>query len=131
MYKAFIKPHLDYCDILYDQAHNIPFHCLVSIQYNTCFVITGAIQDTSKETLFEELGLESLQSRCWYRKIWNVLHNFQKQNLKTFFFKLVPDKMSSYVATNTDNILLFHIKHNFYEISFLSVNDDWVQQLRF
>ena len=33
--KAFIKPHFDYGDILYDQAYNMSFHQnLESIQYN-------------------------------------------------------------------------------------------------
>ena len=26
IYKAFIRPHLDYGDILYDQAYNMSFH---------------------------------------------------------------------------------------------------------
>ena len=36
---------------------------------NTCLVITGAIRGTSKEKLYQELGLESLQLRRWYRKL--------------------------------------------------------------
>ena len=68
--KSFISPHLDYCDITYDQAYNVSFQQKVeSIQYNTAVAITGAIRGTSKEKLFEELGLESLQHRRWYRKI--------------------------------------------------------------
>ena len=44
IYKAFIRPHLDYGDILYDLAYNMPFHQkLESIQYNACFAITRAI----------------------------------------------------------------------------------------
>ena len=35
IYKAFIRPHLDYGDILFDQAYNMSFHQkLESIQYN-------------------------------------------------------------------------------------------------
>lgn len=30
--------------------------------------ITGAIRGTSKENLYQESGLESLQLRCWYKK---------------------------------------------------------------
>ena len=26
LYKAFVRPHLDYGDIIYDQAHNASFH---------------------------------------------------------------------------------------------------------
>ena len=50
IYKAFIRPHLDYGDILYDQACNISiYQKLESVQYNACLAITGAIRRTSKE----------------------------------------------------------------------------------
>ena len=43
LYKAFVRSHLDYGDIIYDQAHNASFHQkLESLQYNTCLAITGA-----------------------------------------------------------------------------------------
>ena len=63
IYKAFVRPHLDYGDILYDQAFNLSFQQkLESIQYRACLAITGAIQGTSREKIYQELGLESLQS---------------------------------------------------------------------
>ena len=52
--KAFIRSHLDYGDILYDQAYNVSFHQkLEYIQYNACLAITGAIRGTSKEKLYQ------------------------------------------------------------------------------
>ena len=43
IYKAFIYPHLDYSDILYDQASNKLFkEKLESCQYNACLALTGA-----------------------------------------------------------------------------------------
>ena len=44
-------------------------HKLEFIQYNACLAITGAIRGTSKEKLYQKLGLESLQLRRWYRKL--------------------------------------------------------------
>ena len=68
IYKAFIRPHLDFGDILYGQAYNMSFHRkLESIQYNADLAITGDIQGTSKEKLYQEPGLESLQFRCFFR----------------------------------------------------------------
>ena len=56
IYKSFIRPHLDYGDIIYDQAYNVSFQQKIeSIQYNAAVAITGAIRGTSKEKLFEEL----------------------------------------------------------------------------
>ena len=49
IYKSFIRPHLDYGDIIYDQAYNVSFHQkLESIQYNSALAITGAIRGTSR-----------------------------------------------------------------------------------
>ena len=117
IYKAFIRPHLDYSDILCDQAYNMSFHQkLESIQYNARLAITGAIRGTSKETLYQELGLESLQLRRWYRKL-GMFYKIFKSKSPQYIFRLIPEKIS-YVTRNADNISLFNIKQNFYKNSF-------------
>ena len=48
IYKAFIRPHLDYGDVLYDEAFNNSFkEKLESIQYSACLALTGAIRGAS------------------------------------------------------------------------------------
>ena len=45
IYKSFIRPHLDYGDIMYDKAFNKSFHSkMESLQYNVTLAITGAIR---------------------------------------------------------------------------------------
>ena len=62
IYKSFIRPHLDYGDITYDQVYNASFHQkLDSIQYNAALALTGAIRRTSKEKSSDKLGLETLK----------------------------------------------------------------------
>ena len=52
--KAFVRPQLDYRNILYDQAYNMTFHQkLESIQYNACLAITSTMRATSKEKLYQ------------------------------------------------------------------------------
>ena len=69
IYKAFIRSHLDYGDVLCDPAFNKSFkENLESFQYNTCLALTGAIRGTSKEKIYQELGLESLRDSRWCRK---------------------------------------------------------------
>ena len=61
LYKSFIPPHLDYGDIIYDQPFNNSFKNKIEIiQYKECLAITDSIRGTSKERLYEELGVESL-----------------------------------------------------------------------
>ena len=65
IYKIFVQPYLDYGDIIYEKAYNSSFRPKIeSVQYNACLAITGAIRGTSKEKLYDELGLEFLQPRC-------------------------------------------------------------------
>ena len=122
IYKAFIRPHLDYGDILYDQAYNMSFHQkLESIQYNACLAITGTIRGTSKEKLYQEIRLASLQLRRWYRKL-GMFYKISKSKSPKYLFKLIHEKISSYVTRNAENIPLFSIKHNFYKNSFFPLS---------
>ena len=70
IYKSFVRPHLDYGDVIYDRAFNESFqNKLESVQYNAALAITGAIRGSSREKLYQELGLESLKSWRRYRKL--------------------------------------------------------------
>ena len=56
--KSFIRPHLNYEDVIYDQPNNNRLsEKIESIQYNPAVAITGAIRETSRERLYQELGL--------------------------------------------------------------------------
>ena len=70
IYKTFIRPHLDYADIIYDKPNNASFkNKIESVQYRACIAIIGAIQGTSRERLYRKLGLESLIDRRWIQKL--------------------------------------------------------------
>ena len=62
IYKAFLRPHVNYGDVFFDQPSNKSV-CgkLESVQYKAALAITDAIQGTSREVIFMELGLESLK----------------------------------------------------------------------
>ena len=64
IYKSFVRPHLDYSDVIYDQPNNSRLSDKIeSVQYNAALAITGTIRGTSKEKLYQELGLEPLKDR--------------------------------------------------------------------
>ena len=70
IYKAYLRPYIDYGDVIYDQLSNESFcEKLETVQYKTALAITCAIQDVSRENIFLELGLESLKSRRWFRRL--------------------------------------------------------------
>ena len=52
IYKAFVRPNLDYGDVIYDETYNKTFHQkLESIRYNACLTLSGAIRGSSREKL--------------------------------------------------------------------------------
>ena len=97
IYKSFTRPHLDYGDILYDKPNNENFQNKIQkVKYRACLEITGAIHGTSKEKIYDELGLHSLTNRRWRSKLiffykvvkWLTTVNFHQEPylLKIHFF---------------------------------------------
>ena len=95
IYKSFVRPHLDYGDVIYDKPNVQNFISkLESVQYNAGLAITGAIRGTSKERLYQELGFEYLEKRRWYRRMclfWKIINGFAPSYLSKF----LPDKQPS------------------------------------
>ena len=115
IYKAFIRPHLGYGDVLYDQAFNNSFHAkMESIQYNACLAITGAIRGTSREKIYQELGLESLQLCLWYRQLC-LFYRFFKNEHPKYLFHLIPVRCTPYATGTEGNIPLIKTKHNVFK----------------
>ena len=70
IYKSFVRPHLAYGDILYGKPSNDNFQSkMEKVQYRARLAITGGIQGTSRERLYDELGLHSLVKRLWRNKL--------------------------------------------------------------
>ena len=68
-----------------------------TIQYNSALPLTGAIRGSSRERclfsrekICQELGLETLQQRRWYRKLCSFYKILKSQSPKYFSFKCFP-----------------------------------------
>ena len=125
--KAFVIPHLDYGDTLYKQAFNNSFHDrLESIQYNACLAITGAIRGTFREKLYQELGLEPIRLRRWYRKLCLFYKVFKNEHPQ-YLFHLIRVRHSSYTSRNVHIIPIFSVKHIHHIRYILSLNGiNWI-----
>ena len=85
-----------------------------SNQYNACLAITGAIRAASRENIYNELGLESLQFRRWYRKLCLFYKVFENEHPK-YLFNLIPVRSTPYATRTVGNIPLIKAKHNFFK----------------
>ena len=86
IFKSFIRPHLDYGDIIYDRAYNTSIHQNIeSIQNSSALAITDAVRGTSREKLYQYLGFESLQQRRLCRKLCCLFKIINSQSQIIFF----------------------------------------------
>ena len=127
IYKTFIRPHLDYGNIIYDRAYNSSFYQNIeSIQYNSALTITDAVRGISKEKLYLQLGFESLQQRRWYRKLC-CFSKIIKNNSPSYLFQLVPYQLPDIWQ---ETPIIFPNSHKtklILELLF-SLNYKWVEQ---
>ena len=113
IYKSNVRPHLDYGDIIYDRPNNDSFvKKLESVQYNAALAITGAIRGTSKDRIYQELGLETLSDRRWYRRL-------------CLFWKIVNGKSPIYLKERIPNIQFSHNTERKKLFSKMRYNNDY------
>ena len=121
IYKSFIRPHLDYGDVIYDQPHNDTLCRMIeSVQYNAALAITGAIKGSSREWLYQELGLESLSDRRWYRRLV-YFFNIAYCNSPIYLYSLLPAKQRSYDPIRSNLFRNFTSRTTFFKKLFFSL----------
>ena len=114
IYKRFVWTHLDYGDIIYDQVFNNSFHRKTqALQYNAALAITGAIKGTSREKNYQELVLESLQQRRWYRNL-SLFFKVYKNQCPKYLFDIIPQLNCQYRTRNALDIPHINLKHQFF-----------------
>ncbi len=96
IYKLYVRPHLDYGDVIYHIPAKVcefsgntilpnVMEKLESIQYSAALAVSGTWKGTSREKLYAELGWESLSLRRWSRRL-------------TLFYKFINNLAPDYTT---------------------------------
>ena len=125
IYKVFLRPLIDYGDIIYDQPHNESFcEKTEAVQYKAALAITGAIQATSRHKIYQELGFESLKSRRWYKRL-TCMFKIMRNEAPDYLINLVP-KCEYAINTRNCHIPMYHCRTDCFKYSFFpSALRDW------
>ena len=103
MYKALVRPHFDYCDIIYHVPSillqpplGVSLNSLMEdverIQYKAALAITGSWQGSSRSKLYDELGWESLSDRRMCRRLLQTHKIISKKTPSYLHDKLPPNR---------------------------------------
>ena len=123
--KAFLRPLIDYGDVIYDQPQNESFcEKIGSVQYKAALAITGAIQGTSRDNIYQELGLNSLKSRRSYKRVV-CMFKLMNEKVPNYLINLIP-KYEPTIRTRNNSISSYKCQTNYFKNSFFpSTVNDW------
>jgi len=141
IYKAVVRPHFDYCDVIYHIPStftkfggvlHFAMKELEKAQYLAARAITGAWQGSSRSKLYEELGWESLSDRRWCRRILQVSKIVNEKTPSYLRDKLPRYRRPLYRQNNTNIFYEINCNSNRYMNSFFPDGTKaWNTQIRF
>ena len=118
IYKSFVRPHLYYGDIIYDQPNNESFTQKIErIQYKASLAMTCAIKGTSQSKLYSELGFESLKFRHWFRKLC-IFFKLKASGLPEYLFDFIPQNNHLCNTHFLEDVTTFYSRADAFKYSF-------------
>ena len=94
-YKLYVRPHLDYGDVIFHNQRDDLMKLIELVQYKAALIVSGCRQGTSRERLHDEIGWESLSDRRWAHRL-------------TTFYKIESKIAPSYLSDHVPEPLLLH-----------------------
>ena len=103
IYIVFIRPLLEYGDVIWDNCTQYEKRELDKIQNEAARIVTGATKLVSLDTLYSEIRWETLEQR-------------RKNHRLTLFYKmrysLTPQYLSSLVPESISNVFNYNLRHS-------------------
>ena len=97
---------------------------LESVEYKTASAITGAMQGTSRNKVYQNLGIESVKARRWYRGL-SCMFKIMKEEAPNYLVNLIP-KCNQTIRTRNTHVPNFHCPTDCFRYSFFpSSLKDW------
>ena len=136
IYKLYVRPHLDYGDIIYHK-HDPEFtHDMTKgsegIQYSVALAVSGAWRGTNIDRLYEELGWESLYYCRWYRRLFHFFKLTMNQS-PAYLYQLVPPLRSVKYNLHRANVYESNVErtNRFAGTYFQNCIKEWNQTYQF
>ena len=116
-YKLYVRPHLDYGDVIYHNQRTDLMNLIEQVQYKAALLVSGCWHCTNREKLYDELGWESLSDRRWSRRM-TMFYKILNGMAPSYLHDHVPEHISSNVSSRRNDIRPSFSRTNRYDNSF-------------
>ena len=116
-YKLYVRPHLDYGDVIYHNQRTDLMNLIEQVQYKSVLLVSGCWHGTKREKLYDELGWESLSDRRWSRRM-TMFYKILNGMAPSYLLAHVPEHISSNAPFRRNDIRPPFSRTNRYDNSF-------------
>lgn len=89
IYKSYVRPLLEYGDIIYGNSNNNQMNQLEDIQRTAARIVTGAKRCTSHALLYKEVGWDTLASRRQIHRLV-MIHQIIYKTAPQYLHSIIP-----------------------------------------
>ena len=102
-YKLYVRPHLDYGDVIYHDQRSDLMKLIEQVQYKAALIVSGCWKGTSRERLYDELGWESLSDRRWARRL-SMFYKIRNGLAPPYLSEHITDRVESNISLRNKNM---------------------------
>ena len=121
IYFSFIRPVLEYANVVWDNCTQYEANELEKIQIEAARIVTGSTKLVSIDVLYTETGWETLESRRNNHKL-TLFYKMKSGMSPHYLTTLIPPivgNTSTYILRNANDIGMVHANSQLYYNSFL------------
>ncbi len=115
IYIAFIRPVLEYADVVWDNCTGYELEDIEKIQIEAARIVTGTTKLVSFDALYTETGWDTLANRRHKHKLI-MMYKMQNDLCPTYLSSLLPATVgntTTYNLRNTDNTQTIKLSNDF------------------
>ncbi len=128
IYKSFIRPVIEYGDVIFDNSPASSINVLERLQREAALCCTGAYRCTPHTSLLRELGWEPLCERRKQHRL-SIMYNIQHDHTPGYLRDLCPPltaNRTQYDLRNQTEVTNFRVRTTSFQSSFFpSTVTDW------
>lgn len=118
IYMSFIRPILEYCDVVWNNCTQYEKDKLENIQLEAARVVTGTTKLVALHHLYSETGWETLQSRRNQHSL-TLFYKMKNDLAPRYLANLIPDQRNPGYNLRNNNIQIPRFRTTLYSESFL------------